>query len=174
MKVFVIGGKSGSGKTYLGNLIKEYYDKIGEKTVITEFSKYIKLYAHEMLNWNYDLNNKPRKFLQKMGDAARKKLGDDFFINRMREDISIYQDYYDNVVISDARLKDEIEIMKDSYLKCFTIHMHSDRKNKLDAKEKEHITELELEDYNNFDYNIDYVSNEQLKDVVTKILEEIK
>ena len=40
MRLFVIGGKSGSGKSALAKLIKEHYNKLGEKTIITEFSKY--------------------------------------------------------------------------------------------------------------------------------------
>ena len=50
MRLFVIGGKSGSGKSTLAKLIKEHYNKLGEKTIITEFSKYLKLYAYEMIS----------------------------------------------------------------------------------------------------------------------------
>ena len=42
MRLFVIGGKSGSGKSALAKLIKEHYNKLEEKTIITEFSKYLK------------------------------------------------------------------------------------------------------------------------------------
>lgn len=174
MRVFVIGGKSGSGKNTVANLIKDYYDNIGEKTIITEFSKYIKLYAKEMIGWNYDVNNKPRKFLQNMGQKVRKTLGEDIFINRMKEDISIYQEYFDNVVISDARLINEIDAFKEYYLKCYSIHVESSKDNKLTEEEKNHITELELDDYKDFDYNIDYVLEDQLKQDVENILEELK
>ena len=84
MRLFVIGGKSGSGKSTLAKMIKEHYNKLGEKTIITEFSKYLKLYAYEMISWPWDLEHKPRLFLQNMGEKVRREFGYDFFIKRIR------------------------------------------------------------------------------------------
>ena len=60
-------------------IIKKYYDTKGQKTMITEFSKYLKMYAYEFLG-SYDESNKPRKFLQELGDEVR-KINNDFLIN---------------------------------------------------------------------------------------------
>ena len=39
MKVFLVGGKSGSGKNEVARLIEEYYTYKLKKCAITEFSK---------------------------------------------------------------------------------------------------------------------------------------
>ena len=127
MRIFVIAGKSGSGKNTTAKLIKKYYDTKGQKTIITEFSKYLKMYAYEFLG-SYDESNKPRKFLQKLGDEVR-KINNDFLINRLKEDIEVYKMFYDNVVICDARLINEIEAMKEYYLNCTSIHLASNKEN---------------------------------------------
>ena len=50
MKIFLVAGKAGSGKGEVSKIISDYYNKKGYKTVISEFSKYLKLYAKEMIN----------------------------------------------------------------------------------------------------------------------------
>ena len=48
MKIFVVGGKSGSGKNEVAKMIEEFYIYKLQKCVITEFSKYIKNFAREL------------------------------------------------------------------------------------------------------------------------------
>lgn len=173
MKIFIISGKAKSGKNEVAKIIKEYYQKYEQKTVITAYSKYLKIFAHEILNWDYKENDKPRTFLQNIGMDIRNKYGYDFLINRMMEDINIYQDYVQNIVISDARLPIEIEQIKDNYDQVCTIHVIG-AENKLTKEQQDHYTEHALDEYNKFDYVIDNNDNiESLKIKVEQILNEV-
>lgn len=173
MKIFIISGKAKSGKNEVAKIIKEYYQKHEQKTVITAYSKYLKIFAHEILNWDYKENDKPRTFLQNIGMDIRNKYGYDFLINRMMEDINIYQDYVQNIVISDARLPIEIEQIKDNYDQVCTIHVIG-AENKLTKEQQGHYTEHALDEYNKFDYVIDNNDNiESLKIKVEQILNEV-
>lgn len=172
MKIFIIGGKSGCGKTKLAQMIKDFYDKQGKKSVITEFSKYIKLFAKEMVNWDYN-EPKPRKFLQDMGMFIRKNIDNNFLINRMKQDLLVYEKYYDNVIISDARFIDEIESIKKDNPNTYTIHLINEKENNLSNDEKNHISETSLDDYI-ADYNIEINSLEELQVEIENILEEVK
>lgn len=173
MKIFIISGKAKSGKNEVAKIIKEYYQKYEQKTVITDYSKYLKIFAHEILNWDYKENDKPRTFLQNIGMDIRNKYGYDFLINRMMEDINIYQDYVQNIVISDARLPIEIEQIKDNYDQVCTIHVIG-AENKLTKEQQGHYTEHALDEYNKFDYVIDNNDNiESLKIKVEQILNEV-
>ena len=169
MQIFLIAGKSGSGKDELAKIIKNYYEKDNKKVVITGFSKYIKLFAMEILDWD-GKNPKPRKFLQDFGEDARNK-NERIFINRMVEDIKLYQKYCDALVIADGRLIKEIEVLKKEVSDVCTIHVIAEKsKNQLTAEEKSHITETELDDYQKFDYTIKNNFDETLKEDVYKIL----
>ena len=86
MKIFLVGGKAGSGKGEVAKLIKEYYIYKLENCVITEYSKYLKIFAKELTDWDGNPNTKPRKYLQELGDKIR-KLDNKFFINKMIDDL---------------------------------------------------------------------------------------
>ena len=70
MKIYLVAGKSGSGKGEVARIIKEYYLGLGKKPIVTGFSKYLKMYAKEIIDWNGN-NPKPRKFLQDLGVTIR-------------------------------------------------------------------------------------------------------
>ncbi len=171
MKVILIAGKSGSGKSTLGNTIVSLLKKNHIHALQTEFSKYIKLYAKEMLGVK-ETDEKPRKFLQEMGTYIRENIFDEnFFVNRMLEDLKVYEKYFDIVVISDVRLKNEIEEMKKSPYSVLTIYIESQRENTLTEEEKKHITEHELENYQNFDYRIKLENQEDILKFTKQIIE---
>ncbi len=170
MKVILIAGTSGSGKTLLGKKIVEYAKTKGLRAIQTEYSKYLKMYAQEILGDN--LTIKPRKFLQEEGSYIRYTLKDEhFFTKRMLEDFRIYEKYADIVVISDVRLKTEIIDMQKSKYSCLTIQVLSKRKNNLTKEEQEHITERELINYPNFDYSIWNENNSVLTKYAQEIIE---
>lgn len=171
MRLFIIGGKANVGKNTLAKYIKEYYDEKDEKSIITEYSKYVKLMAEEMIDWKG--KKKPRAFLQNLGEEYRKAVNPTVFVERMKEDILIYQKYYQNIIICDARLIPEITLMKTKYNKCYTIHLLSNKKNNLTESEANHITETEFDKYKNFDYEINNTSKQDLKRNIYKILETI-
>ena len=172
MKVFLIAGKAGCGKDEVAKLIKSKLDN----TIITGLSKYIKLFALELTNWDGNDNNKPREFLQAMGDKLR-ACRKDYLTNRLYEDIEIYKrEGISNVIISDVRLIDEIEYFKSKEeLDVITIRVNSDTSmRELTDREKLHHTELALDNYNKFDYIIDNKFDDNLKIQVKEILEGMK
>lgn len=173
MKIILISGKAGSGKTKLGEYIINQAERNGLRAVQTEYSKYLKLYAKEILDYDGKCNNKPRKFLQDLGSFIRYDLGDEeFFTRRMLEDFKIYETLADIVVISDVRLKKEIEDIKNStyndVIAIQVINKYSEYN--LNDIEKNHITEKGLEDYEKFDYIIENKDLVELEKFVKKIV----
>jgi len=163
MKIFLIAGKSGSGKTEAAKLIKKNLDK----TVVTNFSKYIKLFALEMTDWDGSDQNKPRTFLQQMGDRLR-KIDKYFLPKRIMEDILIYEQDYDYLVICDVRMLDEINYIKEHNEGVVTIMIEGKSSNKLSLEEQNHCTENE---FMNYDY--DYVIKNNYDDNFEKDILEI-
>lgn len=172
MKIFLIGGKSGSGKGEVAKLIKEYYIYKLEESVITEYSKYLKLYATELTDWDGNPVTKPRKYLQSIGDVAR-GIDSKFLINRMIEDISIYKNYVENIIISDVRFPLEIDEMALNFDNVYSIYVENQFiKSNLSVEEQAHLSEVALETYPDFDATIVNDGDlNQLKDKVFKCLE---
>ncbi len=169
MKIFLIAGKAGSGKNEVANIIKEYEPK----TVVTGLSKYIKLFAIELTDWDGQDNNKPRAFLQNMGDTLR-SIDDDFLTRRMVEDFEAYRRCgIENVLISDVRLVHEVEYFKNlSDYEVITIRVNSESSMRdLNASEMSHHTETELDNYDGYDYVVENKFNDDLKEDIIKMLE---
>lgn len=171
MRIFIICGKAGSGKNEVSNIIKNNLSK----TVVTSLSKYIKNFAMEMTNWDGSEESKPRTFLQEMGDTLR-RIDENFMTNRLVEDMKVYNNFYDNVIISDVRLIHELEYFKnlESY-DVITIRVNAkNSRRELTTDEKMHHTETELDNYENFDYQIYNEFNEKLESDVINILKGLK
>lgn len=172
MKLFLIAGKAGSGKNEVAKIIKEYFPF----TVVTAFSKYIKLYSLELTNWDGQDATKPRAFLQSMGDKLR-AIDEDFLTKRVKEDLEVYRlEGIENVVISDVRLIHEIDYFKKRKdIDVITIRVNCDYCHRsLNPEEKKHHTETELDDYGFFDYVIENKFDENLKKEVIEILKGLK
>ena len=130
-------------------------------------------YAKNYFNWDGNLKNKPREFLQEFGiDIIKNKLNKpNFLLNRLYEDVEILSNYFDTFIITDARLKSEFCSIKKKYNNVITIKVIRDNyDNGLTDKEKNHITEKDLENYNDFDYIIKDASLNILKNKAKEIV----
>ena len=174
MRIFLIAGRAGSGKNEVAKLIKEYYIYKLEECAITSYSKYIKNFALELTNWDGTESNKPRDFMQRLGDDMRKN-DPNFLVSNMIKDITIYQKYVENVVISDVRMPNEIEEIKNSFDNVYSFYIVNQfGSSKLTIEQQSHITEVALEDYPDFDYIIANDDLSRLKEKVFAILDKVK
>ena len=173
--IFVIYGKARSGKNTITDYIKEYYNNKNMKVIDLIYAESIKNYAQKILNWDGSEETKPREFLQQLGtEIIRNQIDSNFFINRMLQDIEVYSYFYDVIIITDARLKQEIEIPYKKYEKVIRIKIEGNNSDLTD-KQKQHITETALNNYDEYEYKI--INNgtlEQLKNKVNNILDEVK
>lgn len=174
MRIFLVAGKAGSGKGEVSKLIKEYYIYKLETSAITEYSKYLKCFAKELTDWDGNSNTKPRAYLQDLGDKIR-RLDKKYFINNMINDLKIYEEFVENVIISDVRFPEEIDDIKENFDNVYSIYVENQHsKSNLSVSEQSHITETALEGYGKFDYILANDTLDSLKDKVFKYLEGIK
>lgn len=173
MKVYVIGGKAKCGKTTFGNYLREELKEYGYKPCVMHITEPLYTYAREYFSWNGHDADKPREFLQKMGiDIIKEKMGKKkFLLNRLYEDIEILSNFFDTFIITDARLIDEFVDIKNKYEDVVTIKLNrSNYEDNLTLEEKEHITEKEIDGYNEFDYRILNNSLASLKEAAESIV----
>ena len=165
MNIYLLVGKAGSGKSYVANILKEKLPN----SVITNLSKYIKLFALELGLWDGNDNNKPRTFLQTTGDKLR-AVDENILSKRMLDDIKVYEKInIKNVIISDVRLIKEINCLKNSNNNVITIKVTSQKSNrKLTIEEQNHLTEIELDNYQDYDYLIE--NNDKINEQIEEIL----
>ena len=156
-KIYLISGKARHGKDTFSSFLKSCYEKNNKKVIVTQLSKYIKYYAREMTGWNLTEEDKPRELLQVLGtDIIRQKLGkEDLFIKRTIDDIGIFSCFYDAIIISDVRFKKEIDDIRKCYPDLIAINIFRPNfDNGLTEEQKHHKTEIDLDDYQNFDLRV--------------------
>ena len=175
MKIFVIGGKARCGKSTFGEYLKEELKEYGYKPCVMHITEPLYTYAKIYFSWDGNDKTKPREFLQKMGiEIIKEKLGKkDFLLNRLYEDIEILSNFFDTFIITDARLIDEFKSLKNKYPNVTTIKLIRENYNDdLKEEEKKHITETEIEVFNDFDYIIENKSLTTLQEEAKKIVRE--
>ena len=109
-------------------------------------------------------------------DVIRKNIDELFFVNRMIEDIKVFSYFFDIIVISDARFKDEIDKIKENFNNVISVNIvRPNFDNGLTEEQKNHPTEIDLDDYNKFDYKlINDGTLEELKLKVDSLLKEVQ
>lgn len=176
--IYIVSGKARHGKDTVAEIINDIYkDKLNKKIINLQFSSYIKEYAKKISGWDGSEQDKPRELLQKLGtEVIRQKIDQLFFVKRIRSDIEVYSYFFDAITISDARAKVEIDIPKTKFNKVITINVNRPNfDNGLTEEQKKHFTEIDLDDYPNFDYKIiNDGTLEELKIKVEKIIEEVE
>lgn len=166
-RIYIMGGKAKHGKDTFSAYLKKEYESHEKKVLITQLSKYIKYYAREMTGWNLTEEDKPREFLQQLGtNVIREKLNkEDLFITRMIEDLEIFSYFYDAIIISDARFKKEINDIKAVYKDAIAVHVvRPDFDNGLTEEQKHHRTEIDLDDFNDFNEEVINTTFESLEE----------
>lgn len=164
-KIFVLSGKAKSGKNTVANIISEHYK---DKCIQISFAHYLKEYVKNITNWDGSEETKPRDLLQSIGiDLIKNKINPNLLIDRVCDDIKVYSYFFDYIIITDARLVDEIEAIKSNF-ECVTIRITNSKENDLTMEQQNHITETNLDNYK-FDYVIE--NNEYLKENILKVIE---
>ena len=166
-KIFILSGKAKSGKNYVADIISDYY----KNSIQISYAYYLKQYVKKISNWDGREETKPRDLLQSLGIDLIKKIDKELLIRRVMEDIKVYSYFYDVIIVTDARLKEEIIIPKQLF-NCITIRINGSDNNLTD-KQKNHITEIDLDNYT-FDYVIDNTNLNKTKEEILKILGGIK
>jgi hypothetical protein len=174
-KIYVLSGKAGNGKNKVASYIGSIYDNDNKKTINLSYASYLKEYAKNILDWDGNEETKPREFLQQIGvELIKNNIDNRMLVKRIVEDIKIYSYFYDVITISDARFPEEIETIRKNFANVIVIHIHGlEVKNNLTDLEKKHATETSLDNYNDYDYDIDNSGTlKQLKNKVQDIIKE--
>lgn len=174
-KIIVIAGKARSGKNTIANIFKDLFVNDNKKVIISPYTKYLKGYIKDIVG-TYDEDNKPRDLLQQFGvEIIKQELKKDtLFIDRQLDDIDIYSYFFDVILIPDARFPKEIEVLTEKYKNVVSIKVITTRDNYMTEKEKNHITEISLDNYDNFDYVITNNNQEDLNIIVEDIYDKLR
>lgn len=166
-KIFIIAGKARQGKDTVYEFIKDYYDDC--KVLHLPNNYYMRDYAKRITSWDGKDETKPRDLLNELADLGR-SFDEHFYIKRTIEDIVFFSNYYDIIVIPDARFPYEIEIPTSKFDNVISIHITRPNYNsELSEAQKKHLVETSLDNFDEYDYKL--VNDGTLEDLKKKVFE---
>lgn len=189
----VIGcsGKIGSGKNYLAEKkMFEKFHQMGKIVVVMAFGDYLKMtcLVKDGISYGklfYDKDQETRKILQTRGMKER-EIDNEIFIKMLECHMKIAFDRnIDVVIISDLRFNIEFEFLKSLNAVLFRVNAPKRTQDKMfkecagDAKAvaeiAKHVSEIELDLRNDFDYYLDndYEHEESVVDEISDIIKKI-
>ena len=166
-KLYAIAGKARSGKDVVASIIEDEYKN--KKVINYSCTFYLKKYIMLLSDWGGSDDDKPRELLQKLGREVKEKYPD-YFIQRMREDIKFLSNFCDIMIITGIRLVNELDFLKKEF-GAVLVKIVRDSESGLTDKQKQDITETDVDNYNSFDFIID--NNKDIATLKKKVLEEI-
>lgn len=169
-KIFIICGKARHGKDTTASIIKKIYEQETKKVLNLSYGSAIKEYAKKISNWDGSEETKPRTLLQQLGtDVIRKKIDQMFFVDRLMNDIKVYSYYFDVLTISDARFKVEVDTPREMFPNIVVIKIvRPNFDNGLSVEQQNHPSEIDLDDYDKYDYVI--MNDGTIEDLEQKIV----
>ncbi len=172
--IFLISGRARNGKGTVSKILKEKLEDRNFSVCEIQVMRTLKGYLKDYFGWDGSEETKPRKQLQQIGtDIIRERLNKPYFhIDRLTEDINILSNFFNVFIVSDIRLPLEIETIRERFPNVISINViRSDYVSPLEVSEQVHITELALNDYKNFDYEIVNSSVEGLENDIINIID---
>lgn len=171
-KIYILTGKAQSGKNEATKIIKKCYEHKNKKTIEIAYASYLKQYIKNITNWDGNEETKPRELLQQIGvELIKNQIKENMLIERIVDDIKVYSYFFDVIILSDARFKEEIETIKNKFNNVTVIKIIG-KENKLTELQKNHITETALDNYDKYDYIIENkTTKEELENKIYKVLE---
>lgn len=163
-KIYILSGKAESGKNEVANILSKHL----ENSIQISYAHYLKQYVKKITGWDGNNETKPRELLQSLGIDLVQKIDPNFLINRVIEDILVYSYFYDNIIITDARLVNEVKMIKEKFENTVSIRINRpNHQNHLTEKQQKHITETNLDSYE-FDYTI--INEDDLENKVLEVI----
>ena len=176
-KIFLISGKARNGKDTITDFIINEYQKRSKKAIRLAFGDYIKMYAKKISDWDGREETKPRELLQNLGtELIRNEIDELFFVKRICDDIRVYSYFFDVLVVSDVRMKNEIEIPERLFDNVIKINIvRPNLESPLTESQQHHQTECDLDNYNNYDkIVVNDGTLEELEKKIEKLIEVIE
>lgn len=153
--IILLSGKSGSGKDFVANTMKDILEEDGNKVLITHYADLLKYILKTFFNWDGKKDENGRQLLQTVGTAKIRNIDPDFWVDFIRFILSAFYKVWDYVLIPDARFENEIGKIKNNLCASYNvITVRVERNNaepKLTLEQQQHESETALDDYV-FDY----------------------
>lgn len=145
MKIICISGVARSGKDTSASIIKTHLESRGKRVLVTHYADLLKFMCRQLFNWNGEKDELGRHILQYVGTDIVRKQVPDFWVDFIIQELKLFPDQWDFVIIPDCRFPNELARLRESGFD--TTHVRVDRdayENNLTEEQRNHPSETAL------------------------------
>ena len=163
--VILLSAKSGHGKDFIANIMKEKLEQKGNKVLVTHYADLLKYILKTFFDWDGQKDEHGRHLLQYVGTDVIRRQNPNYWVDFVKDIIIMFSNNWDYILIPDARFPNEITRMFCSNFRTISIRIRRiNYSSKLTEEQQQHESETALDNYP-FDY---YMTNDGTLDGVTK------
>lgn len=170
--VILLSAKSGHGKDFIANIMKEKLEQMGNKVLITHYADLLKYILKTFFGWDGEKDEHGRHLLQYVGTDVIRKQNPNYWVNFVKDIITMFSNEWDYILIPDTRFPNEVTEMYCDNFRTISVRIRRiNYTSKLTEEQQQHESETALDNYP-FDY---YMTNDgTLKGIAKEINDFIK
>lgn len=146
MKVVCISGKAQHGKDTTAGMMKTALESMGHTVLIAHYGDLVKYVCRTFFGWNGEKDAYGRSLLQKVGTDIVREQRPNYWVDFVKDILSMFPNEWDFVLIPDSRFPNEIDGLKQSGFNV--IHLRVRRENfesPLTTEQQNHPSETALD-----------------------------
>lgn len=161
MKVIGIAGKAESGKTTLAMILKRQLEDNHKRVLLINYGDFVKFIATKYYNWNGEKDENGRALLQHIGtEQGRMGVDQNIWVDMVINTVLTANRDYDIAIVADCRFPNEFDRWKERGQKILKIKIvRPEHNNKLTKEQKNHLSEISLDNYKDWDLVISNIGS---------------
>ena len=156
MVILGIAGKAESGKTTFANLLKDQLENLNQRVILINYADYVKFIAEKYYNWNGEKDEYGRQLLQTIGTEKGRNLVDkNLWVDMVINTVQLAQLDFDVAIVADCRFPNEFDRWEERGDRIVKIKIERPNyENHLTDMQRNHLSEVALDNYANWDITI--------------------
>lgn len=158
-RIYLLHAHAQSGKDTCAAMMKEEYEKRGKRVIIIAFADYVRMCLDKYYGVKEYKTPEGRTIIQHFATDLVRKNDPTFWGRTVGDLLRAIEDDFDYAIIPDWRFKDEYTSLASRFAPHIIVQVGIYRPNNeatdnMMEIQRKHQSETELDNYENFDYNI--------------------
>lgn len=167
MKVILISGKARHGKDTLAGMMENYLEDRGSSVLIAHYGDLVKYVCKTFFDWDGNKDEAGRTLLQYVGTDIVREQNPNFWVEFIKDILTMFSHEWDYVLIPDCRFVNEVEHFMNSDFDTSLIRINRPNFDSgLTPQQLAHPSETALD---NYEYTYFVINDGTLKDLENKV-----